>query len=339
MVPQPSRRRLLATAALTIAGTVAGCTQAQSSADEGAPADSTTEPPTESPTEPTESGKPATTTTAAETVPYFEGWMADARGYDYAVADYRGESEVTVAVGAPHDDGHFAFAPPVVQVDPGTTVRWEWTGDGGAHNVVAEDDGFDSGDPVLEPGQHFATTVEEAGIYRYSCLPHRGLGMKGVVVVGDDYPTRPASEVDRSEPDEGTPAHVGHDHDDETPTPTDGPYGGYLAGASNFDGTPADRTDADEVVVTVGSQANGGGFGFTPAAVEVTPGTTVRWRWTGNGGAHNVVAEDGAFDSDDVVAEPGVHFEYTVEETGVHRYYCAPHKALGMKGVVDVVED
>jgi plastocyanin len=34
----------------------------------------------------------------------------------------------------------------------------------------------------------------------------------------------------------------------------------------------------------------------------------------------------------------GVHFEHTFEATGTHRYYCAPHKALGMKGVVEVVE-
>jgi halocyanin-like protein len=156
-----------------------------------------------------------------------------------------------------------------------------------------------------------------------------------VVVVGDDYPTQPASAVDTAtetpEPDhEGTATETAE---------AAGPYDGYLDGVDNFDGSLADRTDTDEVVVTVGSQANGGAFGFTPPAIEVTTGTTVRWKWTGNGGAHNVVAEDDAFDSGEVESEMGVRFEHTVEEVGVHEYYCAPHKALGMRGVVEVVEE
>lgn len=111
-------------------------------------------------------------------------------------------------------------------------------------------------------------------------------------------------------------------------------FDGWLEGVSNYDGVQ-DETGSDAVTVTVGSDANGGAYGFTPAAMKVSTGTTVTFEWTGEGGQHNVVDQDGAFESD-LVAEAGVHFEHTFSEAGTVKYYCAPHKALGMKGVVIV---
>jgi hypothetical protein len=64
---------------------------------------------------------------------------------------------------------------------------WEWTGQGGAHNVVAENGAFDSGEPVGEEGTTFEYTFADAGegdVFRYACSPHRGVGMKGAVAVG-----------------------------------------------------------------------------------------------------------------------------------------------------------
>jgi halocyanin-like protein len=330
MVPQLERRQLLATAAMALAGTAAGCTQAQSAGDanESPAADTTTESPTDTTTT-------TPTATATETVPDFDGWLDDVENYDYTVADRTDTDEVVVTVGATGNGGPFGFEPPVIQVEPGTTVRWKWTGNGGGHNVVADDGAFDSGDVLPEQGVHFTHTFEEAGVHKYYCAPHHAIGQRGVVVVGDDYPTQPASAVETATE---TPESGHGEAGTETPDAT-GPYGGYLHEASTFDGHPADRTDTDEVVVTVGAQGNAGAFSFYPVAIQVTPGTTVRWKWTGNGGAHNVVAEDGAFDSGDVRAEMGIHFEHTFEATGTHRYYCAPHKALGMKGVVEVVEE
>jgi plastocyanin len=65
-------------------------------------------------------------------------------------------------------------------------------------------------------------------------------------------------------------------------------------------------------------------------------GTTVRWEWTGDGGAHNVVAEDGTFDSGSPEAGDTAAFEYTFTDVGSHIYACKPHEALGMKGVITV---
>ncbi|MGQ4556117.1 halocyanin domain-containing protein [Halobellus sp. GM3] len=110
----------------------------------------------------------------------------------------------------------------------------------------------------------------------------------------------------------------------------------WFENTSNFDGV-VDRTDGDAVAVDVGADANGGAFGFGPAAVRVTPGTTVTWSWTGDGGSHDVVDTDGAFQSD-LVGEAGHTFEHTFETEGTYTYSCTPHETMGMKGAVVVGE-
>ena len=111
----------------------------------------------------------------------FDGWMENVGNYD-GVVDETGSGEVVVAVGAEGNGGAFAFDPPAVRVSTGTTVVWEWTGQGAQHNVAAEGGGFES-DMSSEEGHTFEHTFSEAGTYTYVCTPHKTLGMKGVVVV------------------------------------------------------------------------------------------------------------------------------------------------------------
>ena len=114
---------------------------------------------------------------------------------------------------------------------------------------------------------------------------------------------------------------------------TDGPpgYGDWFAGVGNYDGL-VDRTGTDRTTVKVGA---GGGLSFAPAAIEVDPGTTVVWKWTGAGGRHNVVARDDAFSSP-YHQTKGSTFERAFEAAGAFPYYCVPHRASGMKGGVTV---
>jgi len=121
-----------------------------------------------------------------------------------------------------------------------------------------------------------------------------------------------------------------------TATAQAGDIESYLSDVENYDGTIVDETGSETVTVTVGAEGNGGAFAFEPAAVQVDPGTTVEWEWTGEGGGHNVVHEEDEFNSGEPVAEAGVNFEYTFEEEGVYLYYCAPHEGLGMKGAIAV---
>jgi halocyanin-like protein len=128
------------------------------------------------------------TSRVAAAQPSFDGWMSDVGNYQ-AVFDRTGESEVRVGVGTEGNGGNFAFGPPAIQVDPGTTVVWEWTGEGGQHNVVSESGASFESDLTDEAGFSFEFTFEEEGITKYFCQPHLSLGMKGVVVVGDNVPT------------------------------------------------------------------------------------------------------------------------------------------------------
>ncbi|WP_435129872.1 halocyanin domain-containing protein [Halobaculum sp. D14] len=127
----------------------------------------------------------------------------------------------------------------------------------------------------------------------------------------------------------------------QSPEPTDSSsgggtkgFGGWFDNVGNYDGV-VDETGSDSVTVTVGAEGNGGAYAFAPAAVAVSPGTTVVWKWTGKGSMHNVVDVDGGFESD-LLNEQGATFEHTFDATGTYKYYCEPHKAMGMKGAVVV---
>lgn len=116
--------------------------------------------------------------------PEYEGWFDDVENYD-GTLDKTGRDEVTVRVGA-GDEG-VLFDPPAIQVDPLTTVIWEWTGAGGAHNVVheperaAEEPAFES-TLTDEAGHTYEYEFNHERVYRYYCERHRDVGMKGVVV-------------------------------------------------------------------------------------------------------------------------------------------------------------
>jgi halocyanin-like protein len=93
-----------------------------------------------------------------------------------------------------------------------------------------------------------------------------------------------------------------------------------------------DYTGESEVVIDVGA---GTGLSHAPAAVRVHPGTTVRWRWTGQGGLHDV-AFINADASASLRSEQGETVTQTFAEPGEYRYKCTPHAAVGMKDVVIV---
>lgn len=113
----------------------------------------------------------------------------------------------------------------------------------------------------------------------------------------------------------------------------------YLSNTSNFDGTGVDRTDAEEVSVTVGARGNGSYWAFDPAVVAISPGTTVVWEWSGRGSAHNVASPG---DGEPLYSGPAITsdsetYAYTFESSGTYRYVCEPHEIQGMKGAIIVV--
>lgn len=129
----------------------------------------------------------ATTATGPASAQPYDGYLEDTPNFNNQTADAREFDPVPLEVGL--GDLGLLFGPPAaVLVEPGQTIRWTWTGEGGQHNVYhdVEDPVFDSGEPTAEEGYTYETTLEEEGIYPYVCVPHRGQDMKGVVVVGED---------------------------------------------------------------------------------------------------------------------------------------------------------
>lgn len=87
------------------------------------------------------------------------------------------------------------YTPDTIRVEVGETVRWE-NSSAVMHTVTADPeeafkdesvtlpDGastFDSGN--MDPGQTFEYTFETPGTYRYFCIPHEAVGMRGTVIV------------------------------------------------------------------------------------------------------------------------------------------------------------
>lgn len=117
-----------------------------------------------------------------DTEPDYKGWFKGVSNYR-DTKDRRGQDTTTVRVGASANNGMFGFGPPAIAVTPGTTVQWDWTGEGGRHNVVSEADLFDSGRAVERANATFEHAFDQPGVFRYVCEPHGGVGMRGAVFV------------------------------------------------------------------------------------------------------------------------------------------------------------
>ncbi|WP_255151201.1 plastocyanin/azurin family copper-binding protein [Halorarius halobius] len=172
----PSRRTFLGGVALTVG--LAGCTGGPGGqADTESPTESATATETSTPTS-TDAGTPA--------------------------------ADATVVVGP---DGSLVFDPETLEVEVGATVRFRWDSGGHTVTVDSQPEGANweaTGQSTESAGFTHTHTFDVAGRYDYYCVPHRGAGMVGSVVVGDDAM---ASDTATTMPT-------------DSPTPTDGDDGG-----------------------------------------------------------------------------------------------------------------
>ncbi|MCB0707556.1 MAG: PKD domain-containing protein, partial [Saprospiraceae bacterium] len=82
-------------------------------------------------------------------------------------------------------------------------------------------------------------------------------------------------------------------------------------------------------------------FEFVPKDIEVSIGDVVRWEWTGQI-AHTTTSDatNGPDSWDSGLLGQGSSFEETIDELGLHPYYCIPHGApggIGMAGTINAI--
>ena len=84
----------------------------------------------------------------------------------------------------------------------GQAIRFVWAGQALAHNAVADDGLFDSGDPERNVDYRFVFEIGTAGSHQFVCEPHESVGMVGTVIVE----AAPVQEVEEEMETEETPA-------------------------------------------------------------------------------------------------------------------------------------
>jgi len=111
--------------------------------------------------------------------------LSDVDNFD-RVRDWTGRAEVTIKVGVNNGGQPYGFGPPAVRVNPETTIIWEWTGEGGPHNVIAETDHKINSQLTNRPGYTYEYvydgTMSKVQI-DYYCSTHEQEGMRGVIAV------------------------------------------------------------------------------------------------------------------------------------------------------------
>ena len=96
-----------------------------------------------------------------------------------SLADASASEEVVVTV----DSTNLRFSPSSVTITEGDSVRFFWSGEILAHNAVAEDGLFDSGDTSRNVDYTFTFEAGTNGTHQYVCEPHESVGMIGTIIV------------------------------------------------------------------------------------------------------------------------------------------------------------
>ena len=96
-----------------------------------------------------------------------------------------GAAEVEVKMLNKGAEGVMVFEPALVKINPGDTVKFVASDKG--HNAEVIDGMVPDGGQkfVGKINEEFAITFDKAGVYGFKCKPHYGMGMVGMVVVGE----------------------------------------------------------------------------------------------------------------------------------------------------------
>lgn len=105
------------------------------------------------------------------------------------------------------DSTSLRFTPSEVTITEGDEVRFFWSGQALAHNAVAVDGSFTTGEPEREVDHTVEFPVGTNGTYDFVCEPHESVGMVGTITV-EPAPPVEAEEAPPEDPVE-TPLNAG----------------------------------------------------------------------------------------------------------------------------------
>jgi len=96
-----------------------------------------------------------------------------------------GAAEVEVKMLNKGSDGVMVFEPALVKINPGDTVKFLASDKG--HNAEIVDGMLPAGGRAFvgKINEELSITFDKAGVYGYKCKPHYGMGMVGMIVVGE----------------------------------------------------------------------------------------------------------------------------------------------------------
>lgn len=77
---------------------------------------------------------------------------------------------------------NFEFSQPEVRIPVGTSVRWRNT-TSSFHTVTPDNHTAWVAWQTSGPDETFQVRFDQTGTYPYYCMPHRGLGMTGTIIV------------------------------------------------------------------------------------------------------------------------------------------------------------
>ena len=245
------------------------------------------------------------------------------------------------------------FRPSTVTIAPGGSVTWQFSGS--THNVTFAGSAPSGGNiPDTQPGNAVSRTFPITGTYAYQCTRHGG--MRGTVVVqggsgGGTYtslalaPAAPtvgvgstvqltATPLDQNgAPLMGLPPAAFSSGDPAVATVApSGLVMGVAPGSATITATLTDAGVTHSATATVSvTQGQAGsitigttGNLFTPDDVDVVPGTTVTWQFSGT--THNVTFEGPAPPGGDIPdTAPGSTVSRTFTTPGDYDYECTWH--------------
>ena len=98
------------------------------------------------------------------------------------------------------DGQTMVFEPAFLKVAPGDTVKFVPTDKG--HDAEAIPGAIPEGATPFKGklSQELTVTLEKPGLYAYKCVPHLGMGMVGLIQVGDDKSNLAAVEGIKAPP-------------------------------------------------------------------------------------------------------------------------------------------